>query len=47
MFEDVNELLREIEGDLFYLDVLGDEIELLLNISSDLFYLGFFEVLFL
>ncbi|XP_058954040.2 uncharacterized protein [Pocillopora verrucosa] len=45
-FEDVNELLREIEGDSSHLDVLGDEIESLLNTSSDPFYPGLLEVLF-
>ncbi|XP_022784363.1 uncharacterized protein LOC111324963 [Stylophora pistillata] len=45
-FEDVNELLREIEGDSTHLDVLGDEIESLLNTSNDPFYPGLLEVLF-
>ena len=43
---ELNELLREIEGDSSHLDVLGDEIESLLNTSNDPFYPGLLEVLF-
>lgn len=46
-FEDVNELLREIDGDLPDLDVWEDEIEALLNTNAnDPFHPGLFEVLF-
>ena len=46
-FEDVDELLREIDGDSSDLDVWEDEIEALLNTNaSDHFHPGLFEVLF-
>lgn len=48
MFEDVDEFLKEIDGDLLDLDVWEDEIEVLLSINvSDYFYFGLFEVLFM
>lgn len=46
-FEDVDELLREIDGDSSDLDVWEDEIEALLSTNaSDHFHPGLFEVLF-
>ena len=46
-FEDVDELLREIDGDSSDLDVWEDEIEALLNTNaSDHFHPGLFEVMF-
>lgn len=46
-FEDVDELLREIDGDSSDLNVWEDEIETLLNTNvSDHFHPGLFEVLF-
>lgn len=45
--EDVDELLREIDGDSPDLDVWEDEIEALLNTNtSDPFHPGLFDVLF-
>lgn len=46
-FEDVDELLREIDGDSSDLDTWEDEIEALLNTNThDPFYPGLLEVLF-
>ena len=46
-FEDVDELLKEIDGDSSDLDVWEDEIEALLSTNaSDHFHPGLFEVLF-
>ena len=46
-FEDVDELLQEIDGDSPDLDVWEDEIEALLNTNTtDPFHPGLFEVLF-
>lgn len=46
-FEDVDELLREIDGNSSDLDVWEDEIEALLSTNaSDHFHPGLFEVLF-
>lgn len=46
-FEDVDELLREIDGDSSDLDVWEDEIEALLSTNaSDHFHPGLFDVLF-
>lgn len=46
-FDDVDELLREIDGDSSDLNVWEDEIETLLNTNaSDNFHPGLFEVLF-
>jgi len=46
-FEDVDELLRETDGDSSDLDVWEDEIEALLSTNaSDHFHPGLFEVLF-
>ena len=46
-FEDVDELLREIDGDSSDLDVWEDEIEAMLSTNaSDHFHPGLFEVLF-